>query len=157
MTFTLYVVPAPSIWAVMFTLSSMTWLLVSTRPFEVMIIPVPATWPLPAAVSALMSTTAESMLAMVAAESAPPVEGTLLPVLGVLPMLFEPPEGDDPLGVGEVIEAVVSAHAVPPPAPTHTIAKAASAVRRKPEPPRRFCEVGGQLGGPHSGSDDHGP
>jgi hypothetical protein len=72
----------------------------------------------------------------------------------VLPVPVEPPEGVDPLGVREVIDAVVSAHAVPPPAPTHAIAKAASAVRRRPDRPRLPCRVCGQLGGPQWGSDD---
>jgi len=49
---------------------------------------------------------------------------------------------------------VVSAQAVPPPAPTHAIAKTASAVRRSPEPPRGRGAAGGPLGGPHCGSDD---
>ena len=52
------------------------------------------------------------------------------------------------------IDAVVSAQAVPPPAPTQAMAKAASAVRRNPDAARDACGVGGQLGGPHWGSDD---
>jgi hypothetical protein len=129
----------------------MTWLLVSTRPFELMIIPVPATSPPGDAVPAVMSTIAESILATVAAEMVPPVEGTVPPVLGVVLVPVEPP-GSDPFEVLE-IDAVVSAQAVPPPAPTQAIAKAASAVRRNPAPRGRWG-VGGQLGGPQWGSAD---
>src|SRR5580704_11986988 len=136
----------------MFTVSSITWLLVSTSPFEVMTIPVPATWPPGEAVSAVMSTIAESSLATVAAESGPLFVGALPPVLPSPPVPVDPPDGD----VGEWVEidAVVNAHAVPPPAPTQAIAKPASAVRRSPEPPRPRCGAGGQLGGPHCGLDD---
>src|ERR1700730_4029960 len=133
---------------------AITWLLVRTSPFEVMIIPVPATWPPPPATSPVMSTIAESSFAMVAAERLLPVAGTLPPLLGLKvdpPGPVEPP-GCDPFE-GFEIDAVVSAQAVPPPAPTQATAKSASAVRRNPEPPER-CGAGGQLGGPHCGLDD---
>jgi hypothetical protein len=98
---------------------------------------------------------AESSLAMVVAESVPPVEGTLPPLFVAPPVPVEPPAGS--VGEGVVTDVVVSAQAVPPPAPTQAIAKTASAVRRNPEPPRPRCGAGGQLGGPHWGSDDHWP
>jgi len=121
-----------------------------------MIIPVPATSPLPAASSAVMSTNAESIFATVAAEIEP-VDGLVLPMLGVFPVLFEfPGVRVDPFDDGVEAEVVVSAQAVPPPAPTQMIAKAASAVRRSPELPFGRCGVDGQLGGPHWGSNDQG-
>jgi hypothetical protein len=98
---------------------------------------------------------AESSFAIVSAESAPPFDGTLPPVFGALfvapPVPVEPP-GCVPVELLD-IDAVVSAQAVPPPAPTQAMAKTASAVRRNPEP-RGRCAAGGQAGGPHWGSDD---
>ncbi len=135
--------------------SSITWLLVRTSPFEVMIIPVPATWPPGDAVSAVMSTIAESSLATVASESAPPLDAGPPPLLLAPPVPVDPPDGD--VVEGAEADVVVSAHAVPPPAPTQAIAKTARAVRRNPEPPREGCGAGGQLGGPHCGYDDQGP
>ena len=78
--------------------------------------------------------------------------GALLEPVGPV----EPPAGSEPFGVVET-EDVVSAQAVPPPAPTHAIAKTASAVRRNPDATARRCGAGGQLGGPHCGLDDQWP
>jgi hypothetical protein len=102
-----------------------------------------------------MSTNAESIFATVAAEMEP-VDGFGLTKLGMFPVPFEFPGSTvDPLE-GLEADVVVSAHAVPPPAPTHAIAKTASAVRRSPELPLGRWGVEGQVGGPHWGSNDHG-
>jgi hypothetical protein len=112
-----------------------------------MIIPVPATWPLPVAVVALISTVAASTLAIAALDAAVPLLVGALP-LGA-PPLFEPPAGR--LAVeGWVSVALVTAQAVPPPAPRQTTASPAirslrSELERPPPEP-----VGGHGGGPHA-------
>jgi hypothetical protein len=105
-----------------------------------------------------MSTIEESSFAIVAAESGA-LEVTpfgVLEPLGAAPVPVDPPAGSDPFGVVET-EEVVSAHAVPPPAPTQAMAKTASAVRRNPEPRGDRCGAGGQLGGPHWGLEVQWP
>src|ERR1700694_1064588 len=139
----------------MFTTWSITWLLVSTRPDDEMIIPVPATWPLPFAVVALISTVAASTFAIAEADAElPPVRGAGL-LLGTPPLL------PSPLGrvAGElcVSAELVTAHAVPPPAARQTTASPAMSIRRNvlERPPRGV--VGGHGGGPYAGLDDQWP
>src|SRR5580700_2755972 len=102
-----------------------------------------------------MSTMEESSFAIAAAESGA-LEvvpfGVLLEPVGPV----DPPAGSDPFGV-VATEDVVSAHAVPPPAPTQATAKTASAVRRNPDPRGDRCGAGGQLGGPHCGLEVQWP
>jgi hypothetical protein len=105
-----------------------------------------------------MSTIEESSFAIAAAESGAldvTPFGVLLAPLGAAPVPVDP-EGSDPFGV-MATEDVVSAQAVPPPAPTQATAKIASAVRRNPEVRGDRCGAGGQLGGPHWGLEDQWP
>src|ERR1700693_2568502 len=128
---------------------SITWLLVRTSPDEVMTIPVPATLPLWLAVVALMSTVAASTLATAASEAEIPLPVGAL--LGAPPPLL--PDGR--LAVdGWVRVALVTAQAVPPPAPRHTTASPAMRNRRTElERPRPDVD-GGHCGGPQSGCAD---
>src|SRR5450432_1276061 len=130
---------------------SMTWLLVRTRPPDVMIIPVPATSPFLLAVSALISTTDCSIFATVALEIVPPLP-ELDPVPGLSPVLLGAspvPAVPSDAVAGCVMEASVSAHAVPPPAPTHRIANPARSRRRIPGERDSLKVAGGHGGGPH--------